>query len=642
MALFSRRKILSHQLDNLATRPPRVLRYTKLAPRLPRAQQVPRRLIDRVAANPPATLPLPRTAIGVSPADSTRVFSVAVLPVPEPTVHAIAMETADPINTRSIATPGAMNLVQPRDGRENRTWEDSPTMDPLLRLLPLLLPRPFVDPTKLPDPPPKPHQIEGAKWLVDIEAGLLADEQGMGKTVTTILALKILFQRGQIRKALIICPKAALGSAARYMKGKDPQGWDDHLAQWAPELLVSTVTSDPWVGGVPPAGFTGDSARDRARNWDFPAHVYLITEALLANDYKAGQLAGRASDFDCVIVDEIQSIKNPKALRSHAVKSFRPHTTYRWGLSGTPMQNNPRELLSIFDFIEPVAFAGINQGTIDDIPQQTLRDRMRPYLKRRHRDPSEIPTKNRQPPVWVELDPEHYRIYLQQYESKRRAIQASIPRGRTIDDLSVTEKFRVHQRIVGATQSLKQVCNFAPGQSSSRKVEALGQILGQALAENRKVIVYSQYLTEGIEKLAPHLEHYGCLQYTGGLSHAERQDVINRFQDDPELRILLGSVRAAGIAINLVEASVIVHFDHWWNPAVMWQAEDRACRYGQKREVDVYSLWVTGTIEEKIKATLERKETLIRAIVDELGEDQSSDDIDKRLTLQDWLAIFDV
>lgn len=149
---------------------------------------------------------------------------------------------------------------------------------------------------------------------------------------------------------------------------------------------------------------------------------------------------------------------------------------------------------------------------------------------------------------------------------------------------------------------LKQICNFPPGQLTSPKVDLLKEQIEEVIESEQKVIVFSQYLGEGINKLEETLAPYGIAKIVGGQSENVRGTEVERFKHNPDIPILLASVRAGGVGLNLTEASYVVHFDHWWNPAVMWQAEDRVHRPCQTRGVNIYSYWISDTIEERIRS----------------------------------------
>jgi SNF2 family DNA or RNA helicase len=167
---------------------------------------------------------------------------------------------------------------------------------------------------------------------------------------------------------------------------------------------------------------------------------------------------------------------------------------------------------------------------------------------------------------------------------------------------------------------LKRICNFAPGKTTSPKTEALLYRVEDIVENGRKAIVFSQYVDEGVRKLEPLLKRFGTVAVTGDTSASDRLRAIDEFQQDRRTRVFLATAKTAGEGITLTAASYVIHFDHWWNPAVQWQAEDRAHRKGQSEPVTIYSFWMQGTFEERIRELLAAKGLLHQQYVDSMSE----------------------
>jgi SNF2 family DNA or RNA helicase len=428
------------------------------------------------------------------------------------------------------------------------------------------------------------------KALASNPAFLLADEMGTGKTVITCVALSILYHKGAIRRTLILCPKSVLAV------------WDRHLLDWASELSVTVV----------------NGSRDiRDIDWKCPAHVYVATYDTFRNDHERGKI----DTFDAVVLDEAHAIRNAKSGRARASRQMTQHASFRWALTGTPIQNSVDDLCSIFGCLKPDLFR-----QDEDLDAETVRNRIRPYfLRRRKQDvfndlPEKILTDE-----WLEMDEVQAKAYSELLEAGK-------------DEFRTGRKEFTKMHVFALLRKLTQICNFAPGKSSSPKTEALGDQVEQIVANWKKVLVYSQYIDEGIAKLEPILRQHGLVKITGSTSQEKRKAAVDRFQSDADVRVFLGSVKAAGEGITLTAASYVIHFDHWWNPAVMWQAEDRAHRKGQTETVNVYSYWMRDTIEERIKQKLEQKSLLHKDIIDRLSEEE----FDEALTIDDLLDIFEL
>ncbi len=490
-------------------------------------------------------------------------------------------------------------------------------------------------------------QPKGIEFLVKNESALLADEMGTGKTVMSAVALKILFRLGKVKKALIVCPVSLLRT------------WQDHLQEWAGELQLTVVRGTPEV---------------RKLDWKYPAHIYLTTYDTLASDFlskikkehrfdcpkckvnirlgtqlcveddenpilscpncdlilndfllKHSPRKGAIVDsdlvdsFDAVLIDEAQYIKNKTSQRSRAVRLIKPR--YRWALTGTPIENRLDDLFAIFSFVKPELFKGL----YDVGPRQASQLIKPHFLRRLKKDVmKDLPPKVKQE-MWLDLDADQRRAY---NEAERQGIHE-------IENMASVS--RVH--IFALISKLKQLCNFAPGKSISPKTEELIDLVEQIKQSGQKVLVFSQYDAEGVNKLEKLLRPYGVSLLKGGLSDAARNAAINNFKRNKNICVLLATIKTGGVGLTLTEASYVIHFDHWWNPALMWQADDRVHRSGQKSsQVNIYSFWTQRTIEERIHSVLKEKQLLFDEVINGL----SVADIDEKISIDEWLNILGV
>jgi len=440
---------------------------------------------------------------------------------------------------------------------------------------------------------PYPYQWQGIKFLMDNDHALLADDMGTGKTVMTTVALKILIQQTKVHHVLILCPPSVLYE------------WKRHLDDWAPELTSYLIRSP--------------QKEVRKSLWETPMHVYVTTYDMLKGDIENGILSkGSLAHFDVVILDEAHHIKNMKSKRFRAIKQLQPKR--RWALTGTPVQNKIEDLASIFEFVYP------NYLTSFDLQPERVKERIKPYFLRRRKKEvmPELPPKIPEI-IELELDEEQDIAY--------RQAEAGIR-----EELSALGDKVTKQHIFAKLTILKQICNFAPKKSSSPKTESLKERIEEIIANGEKVIVFSQYVDEGVSKLEKLLEPYGVAKIVGGQTDSVRRNEIEKFKKRKDVPVLIASVRSGGEGLNLIEASYVVHFDHWWNPAVMWQAEDRVHRRGQTKGVNIYSYWMKDTIDDRIRQKLREKGILFEQIVDGLAEEG----IDELFTVNDWLEIFGV
>jgi nucleoside phosphorylase len=326
-----------------------------------------------------------------------------------------------------------------------------------------------------------------------------------------------------------------------------------------------------------------------------------------------------------VILDEAQKIKNRNSRISKAIRKLNPK--YRWALTGTPIENKIDDVISIFEFVKPGLF---RQG-FEYSPQQ-VKSLIEPYMLRRLKQQvlKELPPKIYQED-WLELDAHQKTAYEEALKSGRRQLEESVQTG---------SNFQVTTHVFPLLRKLTQICNFAYGNPTSPKTELLIDHIETISARGNKILVFSQYIEEGIEKIEKLLKRQGigCVSYTGKMSEQQRTTAISDFRNKSNIYVFLGTFKAVGTGLTLTEASYVIHFDHWWNPATMKQAEDRAHRMGQANTLNVYSFWMRDTIEEKIKKKLYEKGLLIESVIDSLAEEG----IESSLTTEDWLDVFGV
>lgn len=447
------------------------------------------------------------------------------------------------------------------------------------------------DPVSLPYPL-WGFQKPGVEFLFERSCALLGDEMGTGKTVMASVAMRLLFRSAEVSSALVVCPVSVL------------RVWDRHLAEWAPELSTQIVHGQRAV---------------RKLDWSKRAHIYITTYDTLRSDIYGENLPKNYEEkFGLVVADEIQYIKNSSSKRSQALRQLKPHR--RWGLSGTPMENKPEDVISIFRFLKP----GLMRS--EDEPFEISLKMARYFLRRRKKDVlPDLPPKKRDH-IWLDLDIAQLRAY----RSLERQIRSDfVGRQQRGDGIS-----RVH--IFSAIQKLKQICNFAPGRSRSPKSTALLDTVETVAESGSKVVIFSQYVQEGVAKLEEILKPYGVARIVGGQSRTLRDSEIDRFKSNPDIHVMLITIHSGGVGLTLTEASYVVHFDHWWNPALKWQAEDRVHRKGQEADkVNIYEYWMRDTIDQRIWDILSKKELLFETLVDSL----SVKAIEQRISEEEWLEV---
>jgi hypothetical protein len=269
-----------------------------------------------------------------------------------------------------------------------------------------------------------------------------------------------------------------------------------------------------------------------------------------------------------------------------------------------------------------------------DLRPEQIQASIQPYfLRRRKKDVlPELPPKIYQP-IELELDEDQEIAY-------RRAVAG------ICEELSALGDKITKQHIFARLPVLEQICNFAPRKFSSPKTGALlEQIEGiiasgenESVEDGNKIIVFSQYVDEGVSKLERLLEPYGIAKIFGGQTDAVRRSEIGKFRERKDIPILIASDRSGGESLNLSEASYIVHFDHGWNPAAMRQAEDRVHQREQTKGVNIYSYWMKDTVDDRIQQKLREKGISYEQAIDGPPEDK----IEDLITIDEWVEIIGV
>jgi SNF2 family DNA or RNA helicase len=423
-----------------------------------------------------------------------------------------------------------------------------------------------------------------------------SDEMGLGKSIQAIAAIRFLFRKGDIINGLILCPKSVLTD------------WEKKLWDWAPELRVIKVRG---------------TKEQRQISWSTPAHIYLTTYETLRQDL--GNLLGNSDigniakkEFDITILDEIQKIKNPSADVTRATRQI--NARWRWGLSGTPLENRLEELISIFAYLKP--------GLLhyDDVTRPLkVKKTIEPYFLRRKADALPEFPKVTHDEVWLELTDTQRQAY---DRAEKEGVIALNEQG---DPVTV-------QHILALITKLKQICNFELVSKESCKLEYLLEKLEGIIEQNDKALVFSQYPEKTLRFFEPALSQFNPIIYHGMLSDSQRDKIIDDFQNKEEERVLLMSVKAGGLGLTLTRANHVFHIDQWWNPSVSDQAVGRARRIGQKKTVFVTSLLAMNTIEERIQNLLQRKRELFASVIDDLSDTNLS----KTLTEDELFGLFNI
>jgi superfamily II DNA or RNA helicase len=436
------------------------------------------------------------------------------------------------------------------------------------------------------------YQRDALGWLEFLRrfgfGGCLADDMGLGKTVMVLAMLESRrrsAQKDEGAPSLVVVPRSLVFN------------WTEEAARFAPGLRVLDYTGTGRSTGL-------------VREHD----LVLTTYGTLRRD--AAQL--KDVEFDYVILDEAQAIKNVTTASAKAARLLRGR--HRLALSGTPVENHIGELWSLFDFLNPgmlgtaAAFQAGSAGRARTDPDDLalVAKAVRPFILRRTKQQvaPELPERNEQT-IHCELEGAQRRLYDELREHYRRTLLSHVDRyGLNRSKIQVLEALlRLRQAACHAA-----LVDERRVHDPSAKFDVLLPRLSELADEGHKALVFSQF-TSFLALLRPHLESMGLpYEYLDGRTR-DRAARVERFQTDVACPLFLISLRAGGLGLNLTGAEYVFLLDPWWNPAVEAQAIDRAHRIGQTRHVFAYRLIAKDTVEEKVAALQQSKRELADAIL---------------------------
>lgn len=459
------------------------------------------------------------------------------------------------------------------------------------------------------------YQKIGYRWLRTLAdlgfGGILADDMGLGKTLQTITCLLALKEEKGSLRSIIICPASLV------------YNWRQELDHFAPGLEVKMITGNA-------------QQREELIAEQEYGDVWVTSYDMVKRDISLY----REAEFDIEIIDEAQNIKNQGTQVAKAVK--RIHAAVRYALTGTPIENRLSELWSIFDYLMPGILGSYERFRKEyELPivhdqntekMERLKKLVLPFILRRVKKDvlKELPDKLEQV-VYSEMDTEQKRLYTAYVN-------------RTLESLKNKSEEEVRSgklQILAELTRLRQICcdpslvyeNYL---DKACKVETCMELVKEAVNGGHKVLIFSQF-TSIFPVLEKRLKFEEIPYYvlTGSTPKEQRLQMTESFNRD-KVPVFLISLKAGGTGLNLTAASIVIHFDPWWNLAAQNQATDRAHRIGQENQVVVFKLIVKDTIEEKIVRMQDEKQQLASQLLE--GEGISA----SKLTKEDLMEILTV
>ncbi len=441
----------------------------------------------------------------------------------------------------------------------------------------------------------RPYQKDGIGWFDFLRrfgfGGCLADDMGLGKTVQVLALI-------EQRRRQCADNAAAIGPSLVVVPRSLVFNWRQEAARFTPQLRI-----------LDHVGIDRIRSGEHLSDYDMVLTTYgtLRRDAAFLKDI----------EFDYVVLDEAQAVKNPSSESAKAVRLVRGK--HRLALSGTPVQNHLGDLWSLFDFLNPgmlgAASVFTNGGSLrtpDEESRGILSRALRPFILRRTKEQvaSDLPRKLEQT-LYCELDGEQRRLYNQLRDHYRQSILSAVDR----DGLSKS-KMQILEALLRLRQAALHPGLIDPARlpENCAKLDMLVPRLQEIIEEGHKALVFSQF-TSMLAIVRTVLDREGVVyEYLDGKTR-DREQRVERFQNDPQCGLFLISLKAGGLGLNLTAADYVYLLDPWWNPAVETQAIDRAHRIGQTRQVFACRLIAKDTVEEKVVTLQQTKRQLADAII---------------------------
>lgn len=439
------------------------------------------------------------------------------------------------------------------------------------------------------------YQKNGYQWIYNnLVKGFnicLADDMGLGKTVQILTTIEKFKEDKKLKNpSLVVCPTSVIAN------------WKREANKFTPKLKVEIYHGS-------------DRELDEIKDNDLIVTSYGIVRRDI-NKMKNYQ-------FDFVVLDEAQNIKNPETSQSKSVKELK--SNYKASLTGTPIENKVLELWSIFDFLMPGYLGNKNLFKKDFVEKiekfgskskiKALKNMIDPFLLRRMKNDTNV---IKDLPDKVVID-EYTYLSKEQEELYQKELDYSLK--------GIKEKKGINRsgNIFRLITKLKQICNhplnyqngFDYNAKISGKSEKTMELIENILDSEEKALIFTQYVEMGkiLKKMLKDKFNREILFFHGGLNSNKREKLIERFNNDEDIPVMIVSLKAGGTGLNLTAANHVIHYDLWWNPAVENQATDRVYRIGQDKKVFVHRLITTNTFEERINEIINEKKELSEELV---------------------------
>ncbi len=434
-----------------------------------------------------------------------------------------------------------------------------------------------------------PYQRDGVTFLIENHVALLCDELGLGKKVQSIIALKYLFKRRDIKSALVITNDYSIGDKKFNEETGNSYGWEGQLNKFAPDLTHSIINSeskeiDSELKGTSQI-FLGS----------YDTFIKAADENLIGKD--------TLKIFNCVIFESPEVLNTYKKRVQKLVKSIQPK--FLW-------------MLSNFENME------FKEKVLDELKPKAILKRTKEEIR------NQLPDPIRQE-YWVEMDKDQKNEYDQALSYTQNQITEVMQTG---------NPYRFQSKVFLSLHQLKQVTNFSLQKNISSKGNLIVSQIKSIANNNKQAVVFSQYDKYGMHKLIELFTEQGIkfVKFLPGMPPNELENSVKKFEKDKSITVLLAGLQATVTKVHVAFAPYIIHFDQWWVPITQWQLEEKISGNDNKLPVTVISYLTRNSVDEKIRKKLFEKELLNKNLIDTFGPEVFS----KLISENEWTDIFNM
>ncbi|MBI9073030.1 MAG: DEAD/DEAH box helicase [Melioribacteraceae bacterium] len=432
-----------------------------------------------------------------------------------------------------------------------------------------------------------PYQRIGSEFLTECEFALLTDEYGLGKTIETVGAIKLLWNKRTIQSALIITDDLSIGDESLNESLNSIEGWIGVVKQFAPELILSIINEN-----------------DPIEKWQSASNVFITTYSELNRQISNNTLSKRIlKSFDCLVLDDIhEKLEDSSDIENILAAEFEPY--YYWLLSSIPEDYIQQDIKALFNR-DDLFILGRSKAIVkNDTPEIIRKD------------------------YWLKLT----EIQKTEYEEKFASIREELS-----DILFLGDPFRFQANVFRALHDLQQIYNFSSESKTAPKTDLIIKHLNLISKWEKKVIIFTQFEKFGFNKIEKLLKKNNItfVKLTPSMNPDELNEVISKSEEDDNMFVYLCSIKTSGLKFQLPKVSYIINFDQWWNPASVWSMEKKILSAERHEALTIINYFIKDTYDSGLQSYLNKQGLTDKNLVGHL----TSESYQKMINEADWTEI---